>query len=421
MPTAGDTSRFSVAAFDSTVLFTFADTGANKVWNYDSIIPLRQGVREFLTSAQTPYNISGKMAQKVADTIAYSGISIYDVYDFYSNSTSAFEINQRGARVPFGPLVAPITPTYADPDQVYEFPLNYLDRDSNSFNLVFNNIFSPAYYSTSGYRINEVEAWGSMSTPYGTFNCLKVKTDLVTYDTVSFGTLNFGITRHTRDYKWITPSLTYPAMILSGNVVNGVFIPVNLQYRDSVRNLPGLFAPLALFTADTTNIFIGDTLQMNNLSLSIIAPSFNWSVSPSTFNYVNGSTSNSAEPFFEFTDTGYYDIQLVVDNGQGRDTLLREDYIHVSSTVSIEEISKSEIEQVDIYPNPLKGSSMQIKTKGRIERVRLLDMRSRLIKEWQGNQQNQMQLQFDNKLPPSTYYLQLDISGKHLSKKLIVQ
>ena len=44
MPQSGDTLRFSTALPDTSVLLNFQTPGANQVWNFDSLVPLRQGV-----------------------------------------------------------------------------------------------------------------------------------------------------------------------------------------------------------------------------------------------------------------------------------------------------------------------------------------------------------------------------------------
>lgn len=426
MPQAGDTLRFSIATINQGVLQSYADTGANKSWVYDSLVPIRQGVSEYLNSAQTPYPVNGKISEKLADTLTLQGFSLYDVYNFYSNSASEFVINQRGFTIPTGlsfpfPPTAKFSPAYTDNDEVYEFPLNYLDRDSNTFDFTFNNPFPAAYYSSRGYRINEVEAWGSITTPFGTFNCIKVKVDIVGYDTVSFGTLNFGQATHQREYQWLSPQLKIPVATLSGNVINGNFIPLNVQYRDSTRNLPGLLRPLALFNADTTSVRIGDSLQFNNFSISLIPAAYNWSISPNTFSYVSGSSATSIEPLVVFNDTGKYDVQLIVNNGSGIDTLLLTDYIEVKQAVSVVEYKKVSISDLKIFPNPIRANSrVHLISKFNLKRIRLLDLNLRQVKEWNGILGGETYLNIES-IVPATYFLIIDTGKEELVKKLIVQ
>lgn len=423
MPQAGDTLRYSIAVIDTAVLLSIPDTGSNRIWNFDSLVPIRQGISEYLNSNQTPYSVSGKIAEKIADTISLSGFSLYDVYDYYTNSTNAFQIDQRSFTIPTGiPIVplAPFSPNYIDPDEVYSFPLDYLDRDSTTFDFTFVNAFPPAYYSTTGYRINEVEAWGTVTTPYGSFSCLKVRTDVVAYDTVSFGTLAIGDSIITREYKWISPQLKIPALTVSGSVINGIFLPTNIQYRDSVRNLPGLLAPLALFNADTTVANVGDTVEFNNFTLSLFPVFSNWDISPGTFNYVNGTNSTSAEPAVVFNDTGRYDVQLIVNNGQGMDTLLRQDYIRVNQAVSVKEIYKQLID-IQLSPNPVESKSvLTLSSAIKVEQIILYDLQMRKIKEWNQLNKGQNELRFGDQTHSGTYFLLIQTEYGDLSKKLII-
>ncbi|MEQ8908360.1 MAG: hypothetical protein RIC95_04150 [Vicingaceae bacterium] len=366
MPQAGDTFRYSIGTLDTAVLLGFQSTGPNQQWNFNSLQAQRQNVEQYFASANTPYSaqVSNRIGLKIADTLALGGlVNLYDVYDFFDNSTAEYAKDYRAASVPTGlsfpfPPVLTIAPAFTDKDEVYQFPLNYLDRDSSTFDFAYNNSLIGAYYGSNGYRINEVEAWGTMVTPYGTFNTLKVKTDVVSYDTVSFGGNNFGFNSHTREYKWLSNQMQFPVVTVSGNVVAGVFIPTNVQYRDSVRNVPSLFAPLALFNADTTAIEVNDTVFFNNTSISISPIQNNWSISPSTYQYVNGTSATSQNPVVVFTDTGSYDVQLIVQNNQGVDTLDRADYIDVNPINTGINNTKLPKFNFKLFPNPMKQGSL---------------------------------------------------------------
>lgn len=362
MPQGGDTLRYSTAILDTAVLFNFQTPGANLTWNFDSLVPLRQGVREYVASAQTPYSgsITNRIGEKLADTLALGGIiNLYDVYNFYSNTTTDFSTDFRGATVPTGlgfpfPPTLAIAQSYSDKDEVYQFPLDYQDRDSSTFQFTYTNALVGAYYGSSGYRINDVDAWGSLKTPYGTFNCIRVVTDIVAYDSVSFGGNNFGFNSHTREYKWLTTQFEIPALTVTGTVVANVFIPTGVQYRDSVRNVPSVFAPIALFAADDLTPRMGDTVNFNNLSISLLNANYEWSITPNTFNYLGGTSAFSDSIVVAFTDTGFYDVQLIAINSSGRDTLRIPNYVYVDFVTGINDVDLAWAEGLKVFPNPAK-------------------------------------------------------------------
>lgn len=89
-------------------------------------------------------------------------------------------------------------------------------------------------------------------------------------------------------------------------------------------------APVADFTANNTNPYVGNTVIFTDLSTN--APSsWNWSFNPSTVTYVGGTTSTSQNPQVTFNAAGTYDVTLVVANSTGSDDEVKLDYITVTA------------------------------------------------------------------------------------------
>mgnify|MGYP003634029107 CR=1 FL=1 len=430
MPVNGDTLRYTIALLDSAVLSTYQTSGANVSWNYSNLIPQRQGVRSFRNSSQTPYSISipNRLGEKLADTLDIGGFSLYNVYDFFNSTTSDFSLDYRGASVPTGlgfpfPATLNLTPSFSDKDEIYQFPLNYLDRDSSTFNVVFNNVLPALYYGSNGYRINNVDAWGSLTTPFGTFNTIRVVTDVVAYDTVNFSTNAIGINSHIREYKWLTTSLRIPAMTVSGNVIAGVFIPTTVQYRDSIRNVPSLFAPVALFDADERNPSLGDTVNFNNLSISLLSANYQWNISPSTFSYTNGTSAVTEEITVVFNDTGFYDVSLIAVNSSGRDTLTLNNYIRVDILSSVEKLEKDEASKLKIFPNPVNSNQtiqLTVENNLKVERVIFYDISGKIIHDHTTSQGSTF-LELKSPKTRGIYFIRIETNRGFTMKKLIVQ
>lgn len=423
MPQNGDTLRYSIALPSPAVLMSYNATGANQNWLFNTLQPNRQVLADYIASSQTPYNVSNRTAELITDTLNLGAASVYDVYDFYNNSSAEFALDYRGFSfpnpVPIGPPTLTQSVQFNDKDEIYQFPLNYLDRDSSTFDFQYTNNLAGLYIRTSGYRINEVEAWGNITTPYGTFVCIKVKTDIVSYDTASFGTTNFGINSHQREYKWLSPQLRFPVANLIGNVVGGVFIPQTIEYRDSVRlSLSSIFAPVALFNADTTGVNLGDTVQFNNNSVSLAPATYQWSISPSSHTYVNGTNSTSENPQVQFNAVGLYDVQLIATNSSGQDTLILSNYIDVRLAAALSAKQKSA--DLKVYPNPLRSDEeMVIEAETAIEGILLYDQLGRLVTRWQSNNKEKVNLSLQ-KLEPGLYYLQIDLDDDRITKKVIL-
>lgn len=202
MPQPSDTLRLSTTT-DSTGLPTPALTGAGATWNYSTLAYQTQKVDTFLSVSYPPIPLAyllffdngflypayqATVAQPGANLPTLMGITISDVINFYKDQTSNYE------SVGYGATVNNVPTSVKDDtiDVVYEFPMNYGNKDSShSSNGV--SIPSLAYYGTHQYRVNHVDGWGTITTPFGTFSALRVKTLIYTSDTIYVNALSFGI------------------------------------------------------------------------------------------------------------------------------------------------------------------------------------------------------------------------------------
>lgn len=98
---------------------------------------------------------------------------------------------------------------------------------------------------------------------------------------------------------------------------------VQIPISDSC-NLP----PVADFeVTNTTNCF-GTQVTINDLSYFNPA-TWQWSFTPNTVTYVNGTNQNSSEPDVQFNSLGTYSVSLIVTNSYGSDTLIKTNYITI--------------------------------------------------------------------------------------------
>ena len=239
MPVANDTFRLSTAnpvgIPDPTL------TGANYTWDYSSLIPTIQNKDTFFAVSATPFlyqlyfnnsflypNYKAQVAHK-GDNVNFVVVTLSDVYDYYKSLTAQY------THVGFGANIngLPASVKYDSVDVIYHFPLNYLNSDSGVFKY---NVSVPGigYYGQRTKRVNEVEGWGTVITPFGTFQCLKVKSTKYVTDTIFYTTWNYGISLpHTDyEYKWLVNGKKVP--VLQINKTGGVTSSVT--YLDSLNS-----------------------------------------------------------------------------------------------------------------------------------------------------------------------------------------
>ena len=132
----------------------------------------------------------------------------------------------------------------------------------------------PFVYKKRGYRITEVDGYGSITTPYGTANCLRVVTTQYSRDTVTTTLLpspfnKFSFPNNQRSYQWLTLGEKMPYLEVLGNVIFGVFTPTQVRYRDVIRSFVGIeenekTLALSVFPNPSTNQLVIITPQLSN-------------------------------------------------------------------------------------------------------------------------------------------------------------
>jgi hypothetical protein len=227
MPGANDTIRYTNVDPLSIDVNT---TGPNYNWVFDTIKANSQGVYNYMNALQTPYAFYflglNKYGLKTADSIGVGAFSFKEVYSFYKKSASKFEAEGTGLKYQGIPLAA----YYGDNDEIYTFPLNYMDRDSTTYDysIQINGLME---YTQKGYRINEVDGWGTIKTPFGTATCLRVVSSLFSKDSISINGVGFSFPNNSRTYKWLTNTEKIPYLEVGGNVLVNNFVPTSARYR----------------------------------------------------------------------------------------------------------------------------------------------------------------------------------------------
>lgn len=332
MPGNGDTLRYSLAAPGGTLPFNLS--GANQVWDFSALTPTSQDIDDFKASLLTPYAFFflglNKYGRKITDSIGVGAFSFKDIYNFYRKTAQVFDVEGIGLRFQGIPLPA----YYTDRDELYQFPLTYLRRDSSTFKFTIS-LPTLATYSQVGYRINEVEGWGTIMTPFGTFNCLKIKSTVISADSLNIGGFPVKFSQNRIEYKWLANGIKIPVMEISGNLIGNNFLPTTVKYRDIKRSNVLLQPPVANFTASPTLSPIFGNVQFTNTSLGNFLQ-YQWTFEPSdNVNFENGTSDTSKNPTVSFWATGQYNVKLRATNFLGQDEELKNQYITVFDPTSI--------------------------------------------------------------------------------------
>lgn len=90
--------------------------------------------------------------------------------------------------------------------------------------------------------------------------------------------------------------------------------------------------PSADFSAGTTNTCAGKVISFTEYS-ACYATSWQWTITPGTYQFVNSTTASSPNPQVKFNADGKYTVSLKVSNANGSDTKTVTDYITIGTGI----------------------------------------------------------------------------------------
>jgi hypothetical protein len=234
MPSSGDTIRYSTCSATSV---NYSVTGTNFFWNFDTLVANGQGVYDYTPASSTAYSFyfPGDYGIEIADSIGFSTYEFHNVYDFYKNTAASFET--KGLAFTYSGF--PLGDNYTTPDQIYVFPLTYLNHDSTQYKVTVA-LTSTVSYSQFGYRITDVDGWGIIKTPYDSVPCIRVVSTTYGKDSIHYSTFGFATPDVQRSYKWLSLTENIPMLEVDGTYTSGNFVPTGAKFRDKYKYFAGI-------------------------------------------------------------------------------------------------------------------------------------------------------------------------------------
>jgi len=318
----GDSLHVSTASVGLSV-FDFDTTGTNILWDYSNlpyksqtddkwIEPVDGGYKNiwctfrfYLLNCNNKFNSLTNLASYRPDSIVLGSASLKNLVNHYRKQNNVLEQTMLGATVMGFPL--PIE--YEIPDTIFRFPIAYNNRDSAESSYVIDLTALTLgtielKYVSNIQRINHVEGWGELITPYDTFpSVLKMRTDIRRKDTL-FLAGAFPFTDTTVTYQWFSPDHSIPVLKVSGLLVANHVLPINVSFVDSLRCIN----PSALFVY-TPFIPYYDSVAKESIidftNLSSNADSVFW-------DFGDGNTSNEFNPNHHYQCPGIKNVELKV-------------------------------------------------------------------------------------------------------------
>lgn len=238
MPVAGDTIRKSLTLVLDGI--NYEQAGPDQTWDFRNLTVASQSVDTFISVSETPavYQLffnnqfiypdhKATVALKLSQFSSIPGFEVSDSYQFLKYDGNEFR------EVGYGVSLAgtPLPLQYQQIDTIYRFPLTYGQIDSSNSNFQVS-IPDLGFLQIKKFRKNTADGWGTLITPYGEFQTLRVKTEIQEYDSIYIDSLNMGmpLNRNITEYKWLANNYHQP--LLQVNVED---LLITAAYIDSVR------------------------------------------------------------------------------------------------------------------------------------------------------------------------------------------
>ncbi|HET6227556.1 MAG TPA: gliding motility-associated C-terminal domain-containing protein [Bacteroidia bacterium] len=238
MPNANDEILLSIK--NTLTNFKPALTGPNYTWDYSTLVPDSQRTEKMVAPGTTGYPFVGFASTYAIPDLnpdpfpfILLGTAPTNVYNFYKKSTSQLTISIQGITMNTTPL-----PIFLNPaDVIYKFPLTYGNKDSS--NSGYENMLPGfGYFKKSQKRVNTVDGWGTLKTPFGTFDVIRVKSVIFVTDSIHSDSLGFGLniplpTKY--EYKWLAKGSKLPILEIDATQTIGTLFNVtNVAFQDQL-------------------------------------------------------------------------------------------------------------------------------------------------------------------------------------------
>lgn len=323
MPKVNDALRYST----TTTKINLDSTGENYTWDFSNIVVSNQDVQTFTSPLQTPYLLQFLSATygipETGQALSQAGGIASNIYAFYKTSNTAQVILGRGATVQSLPLGI----VYSLRDTVFKYPLTYGMEYSGNY-LGEAGLTGLGTLKQVGNRHTLVDGWGSITTPYGTFDCIRVKSEITETDSIVFNGFGIPIPNNSTVYTWLAKGEKYPILEVIVNTLTGIV--TSTKYKDIYR--PEAYVNNCNFSASRLTGKPGDTITLSDNSFGK-PKTYAWQITPATFTYASGSNATSASPKVIFSATGNYSIKLSVTYEGASDDTLKTNYIKIAESI----------------------------------------------------------------------------------------
>lgn len=239
MPVAGDTVRQSITFLLEGI--DYDQTGPDHTWDFSGLTVMAQQVDTFMQVSSTPFlyqlvfnnqflypEHQATCAKGMPELGAIPGYQVTDAYQFFKVTPSGFREVGLAVTLAGVPLAVP----YDEIDVIYSLPVSYNQSDSSESGFELS-VPGLGFMTSHRKRVNLADGWGTLITPFGEHEVIRMKTIVHQYDSLFADSLGMGfpLTRDYTEYKWLAKGFGLPLLTVTQE---GLII--SATYIDSLRS-----------------------------------------------------------------------------------------------------------------------------------------------------------------------------------------
>jgi hypothetical protein len=209
-------------------------TGGNYTWDYSDLETNGRDTLIYNTISQTPifyqFQFNNPLSpQYLATEARYTedldlGGFIQTTNNYLFSKTTSNSWNEVGIGTTVSGI--PLPTKYSNIKTKLNLPITYGDMNTDNYAYLIN-IPAIGTIGQDGDLSYEVDGWGSLTTPGGTWNTLRVKTTTIKSDTIYINLLSFGIRIPSTEvtYEWYASNEGFPVLTVTEQL--GVVSSIN--------------------------------------------------------------------------------------------------------------------------------------------------------------------------------------------------
>lgn len=229
LPQIGD--NFIVATASPLIAFDGEDTGPDHNWDFGWLTPTITDTTHWIDENDTDplyffLWLTSDIAEQAISNIENDFITIEDVFNFYELSNDRFAFSGFAGTI----LDIPFPIWYEENETILELPATY-GQSTTSYSGFDFEIPGVGGWAEQRERFNDVDGWGSITTPAGTYDVIRLKSVINIVDTFSYDVTVIPFAYTTTEYSWFAPGEGIPVLKITLQNVLGVETITSVTYK----------------------------------------------------------------------------------------------------------------------------------------------------------------------------------------------